>query len=228
MEALVATYGLGLASAASPCLLPLYPAFLAYLTGTAGADAGTGRGRRVSGFLGLAVLAGLITSMLIIGLVVVAPPQTLPGHGVYSAVIAEMVEDCCSQGWRPHFEMFDPENSAQADVLPRMFTDGLAAMILGIELAARIGVAEGPSAVERLNRERLATIGANLPPGVAHHGVALEQVAAGGAALAAVVARTEDHCSGMTESTPSAADVVAGTGCVVGDAIVVAGAVVGV
>lgn len=78
----------------------------------------------------------------ILGLVVVAPPQTLPGHGVYSAVIAEMVEDCCSQGWRPHFEMFDPENSAQADVLPSMFTDGLAAMILGIELAARIGVAE--------------------------------------------------------------------------------------
>ena len=63
----------------------------------------------------------------ILGLVVVAPPQTLPGHGVYSAVIAEMVEDCCSQGWRPHFEMFDPENSAQADVLPSMFTDGLAA-----------------------------------------------------------------------------------------------------
>jgi cytochrome c-type biogenesis protein len=72
MEALVATYGLGLASAASPCLLPLYPAFLAYLTGSAGADAGSAGSRRISGFLGLAVLAGLITSMLIIGLVVVA------------------------------------------------------------------------------------------------------------------------------------------------------------
>jgi cytochrome c-type biogenesis protein len=85
MEALVATYGLGLASAASPCLLPLYPAFLAYLTGTAGADAGTGRGRRVSGFLGLAVLAGLITSMLIIGLVVVAlsaPISSLLGFAI--------------------------------------------------------------------------------------------------------------------------------------------------
>lgn len=85
MEALVATYGLGLASAASPCLLPLYPAFLAYLTGTAGADAGTGRGRRVSGFLGLAVLAGLITSMLLIGLVVVAlsaPISSLLGFAI--------------------------------------------------------------------------------------------------------------------------------------------------
>jgi cytochrome c-type biogenesis protein len=72
MEALVATYGLGLASAASPCLLPLYPAFLAYLTGSTAADPDTSGRRRVSGFLGLAVLAGLVTSMLIIGLVVVA------------------------------------------------------------------------------------------------------------------------------------------------------------
>jgi cytochrome c-type biogenesis protein len=85
MEALVATYGLGLASAASPCLLPLYPAFLAYLTGTAGADAGTGQARRVSGLLGLAVLAGLITSMLLIGLVVVAlsaPISSLLGFAI--------------------------------------------------------------------------------------------------------------------------------------------------
>ena len=72
MEALVVAYGAGLASAASPCLLPLYPAFLAYLTGSTGAEQGTGQSRRISGFLGLAVLAGLITSMLLIGLVVVA------------------------------------------------------------------------------------------------------------------------------------------------------------
>jgi cytochrome c-type biogenesis protein len=72
MEALLVAYGAGLASAASPCLIPLYPAFLAYLTGSAGAEAGTGRARRVSGFLGLAVLLGLLTSMMIIGLIVVA------------------------------------------------------------------------------------------------------------------------------------------------------------
>ena len=72
MEALIVAYGAGLAAAASPCLLPLYPAFLAYLTGASGAEAGTGKARRISGFLGLAVLAGLITSMLIIGLIVVA------------------------------------------------------------------------------------------------------------------------------------------------------------
>ncbi len=77
MEPLVATFLLGLASAASPCLLPLYPAFLAYLTGATGAAAGSDRARRVSGFLGLAVLAGLITSMLVIGLVVVALSASL-------------------------------------------------------------------------------------------------------------------------------------------------------
>lgn len=85
MEALVATWGLGLASAASPCLLPLYPAFLAYLTGISGAEAGSGAARRVSGLLGLAVLAGLITSMLLIGLVVVAisaPISALLGFAI--------------------------------------------------------------------------------------------------------------------------------------------------
>ena len=72
MEALLVAYGAGLASAASPCLIPLYPAFMAYLTGSAGAEAGTGRARRISGFLGLAVLLGLLTSMMVIGLIVVA------------------------------------------------------------------------------------------------------------------------------------------------------------
>jgi len=72
MEPYVVAFGAGVASAASPCLLPLYPAFLAYLTGVAGAASGSGRARRISGLLGVAVLAGLITSMLIIGLLVVA------------------------------------------------------------------------------------------------------------------------------------------------------------
>ena len=85
MESLLATFGLGLAAAASPCLLPLYPAFLAYLTGAAGAEAGSGQARRVSGFLGLAVLAGLITTMLIIGVVMVvisAPLSQLLGFAI--------------------------------------------------------------------------------------------------------------------------------------------------
>jgi cytochrome c-type biogenesis protein len=69
MEAIVVTFGLGLASAASPCLLPLYPAYLAYLTESATGDSATGGRRHISGFLGLAILAGVLTVMLAVGLV---------------------------------------------------------------------------------------------------------------------------------------------------------------
>ena len=64
MEALGATFLLGLASAASPCLLPLYPGFIAYLVGT---DTER-RSTAVAGMLGLAVLAGLLTTMLVLGI----------------------------------------------------------------------------------------------------------------------------------------------------------------
>ena len=74
MEGLIVAFGLGLASAVSPCLLPLYPAFLAYLTSAVGAETGSrsaqtgsGSARRVSGFLGLAVLFGVLTTMIGIG-----------------------------------------------------------------------------------------------------------------------------------------------------------------
>ncbi len=36
-----------------------------------------------------------------------------------------------------------------------------------LSAVADIVIAEGPSALDRLNRDRRATIGANLPPGVA-------------------------------------------------------------
>jgi cytochrome c-type biogenesis protein len=72
MGELVAVFAAGLASAASPCLLPLYPGFLAYLS----ANAGSLAGRRATGLLGLLVLAGLLTTMIILGavLVVVSVP----------------------------------------------------------------------------------------------------------------------------------------------------------
>jgi cytochrome c-type biogenesis protein len=72
MGELVAVFAAGLASAASPCLLPLYPGFLAYLS----ANAGSLAGRRATGLLGLLVLAGLLTTMIVLGavLVVVAVP----------------------------------------------------------------------------------------------------------------------------------------------------------
>jgi cytochrome c-type biogenesis protein len=61
-------FGAGLLSAASPCLLPLYPGFIAYL----GSNADRLAGRRATGLLGLLVLAGVLTTMTAAGIVVVA------------------------------------------------------------------------------------------------------------------------------------------------------------
>lgn len=68
MGELLAVFGAGLFSAASPCLLPLYPGFLAYL----GANAGSLQGRRATGLLGVLVLAGLLTTMLVAAVVLLA------------------------------------------------------------------------------------------------------------------------------------------------------------
>ena len=53
---------LGLLATTSPCVLPLYPGFLAYLSGQS--ELGQGKGRY---FLGLFVLAGVLTMMLALG-----------------------------------------------------------------------------------------------------------------------------------------------------------------
>ncbi len=58
-------FGFGLLSAASPCLLPLYPGFIAYL----GSNARAIEGRRATGLLGLIVLGGVLTTMTVIGIV---------------------------------------------------------------------------------------------------------------------------------------------------------------
>ncbi len=66
IESIATSVSLGLLSAASPCILPLYPGFLAYLSGVQEA---TGR-RRGRYFLGVFVLAGVLTMMLALGLVI--------------------------------------------------------------------------------------------------------------------------------------------------------------
>lgn len=53
---------LGLLATTSPCVLPLYPGFLAYLSGQT--EMKLGRSRY---FLGLFVLAGVLTMMLLLG-----------------------------------------------------------------------------------------------------------------------------------------------------------------
>ena len=62
METLVASFFLGLASAASPCLLPLYPAFLALLATRRGDPSRIG-----TGLLGLAVILGVVTALIAVG-----------------------------------------------------------------------------------------------------------------------------------------------------------------
>jgi cytochrome c-type biogenesis protein len=61
-------FGLGLLNMTNPCVLPLYPGFLAYLSGQHQAL----RNQRLARWLGVIVLAGVLTSMLIIGFVLAA------------------------------------------------------------------------------------------------------------------------------------------------------------
>ena len=74
VEALLTTFLLGIGAAASPCLLPLYPGFLAYLAG-----GGSTAGRRSPLLLGLLVVAGVLTAVVAVALVVSALAVSLTG-----------------------------------------------------------------------------------------------------------------------------------------------------
>ena len=63
----ITSIGLGLLASTSPCVFPLYPGFLAYLSG---GQAATGSRRRY--FLGVFVLAGVLTMMLALGALIAA------------------------------------------------------------------------------------------------------------------------------------------------------------
>lgn len=67
MEILLSSFSIGLLATASPCVLPLYPGYLAYLSGGLKSTSG-----RVRYLLGFAVLAGVLTMMLILGVVIAA------------------------------------------------------------------------------------------------------------------------------------------------------------
>jgi cytochrome c-type biogenesis protein len=66
METILTSLSLGLLATTSPCVLPLYPGFLAYLSG--GAQNLQGKYSRY--FLGVFVLFGVLTMMLILGAVI--------------------------------------------------------------------------------------------------------------------------------------------------------------
>ena len=62
MDVALTSFSFGLLATASPCLLPLYPGFLAYLSGQAGSEQS-----RLRYFLGAFVLAGVMTMMVVLG-----------------------------------------------------------------------------------------------------------------------------------------------------------------
>jgi len=67
LDVAIASFGLGLLSMASPCVLPLYPGFLAYLSGQTELTSPTRRA-----LLGPLVLAGVLTMMLGLGAIIAA------------------------------------------------------------------------------------------------------------------------------------------------------------
>jgi len=65
MEAILTSISLGLLASTSPCILPLYPGYLAYLSGAH--EGANGKARYLLGFF---VLAGVLIMMLALGLLI--------------------------------------------------------------------------------------------------------------------------------------------------------------
>jgi cytochrome c-type biogenesis protein len=77
---------LGLLATTSPCVLPLYPGFLAYLSG----QTGTGAGRQRY-FLGFFVLAGVLTMMLALGGLIAALAVSIGRILMYVIPVADVL-----------------------------------------------------------------------------------------------------------------------------------------
>ncbi|MBZ0288768.1 MAG: hypothetical protein K8I30_14215, partial [Anaerolineae bacterium] len=66
MDELLRAFSLGNAAIlTNACLLPLYPGLIAFLAGNASSE----RSRQATGWLGVLVLAGILTMMTLVGLV---------------------------------------------------------------------------------------------------------------------------------------------------------------
>jgi cytochrome c-type biogenesis protein len=70
MEIILTSLSLGLLATTSPCILPLYPGFLAYLAGMGDHKTDDHKGR--PSLLGFFVLAGVLTMMLALGALIAA------------------------------------------------------------------------------------------------------------------------------------------------------------
>lgn len=126
MSELAAAFLLGNASIlTNVCLVPLYPGLLAFLAGTAGGA----RARRAVPLLGLVVLAGVLTAMILLGDVLFAAgrgfetilPWLLPAS--YVAVI--LLGLAMLLGRNPFARLATAQVPLLADPLPAAFTYGL-------------------------------------------------------------------------------------------------------
>jgi cytochrome c-type biogenesis protein len=88
MEALVSSFVLGFASAASPCLLPLYPAFLALLVGR---QQGSDGAIRSPALYGLLVVLGVVTALIAVGAAAVALSTSLGSLLTYLVPLTTIV-----------------------------------------------------------------------------------------------------------------------------------------
>ena len=64
---IIASIGIGLLATTSPCVFPLYPGYLAYLSASGG---DSGAKKNIKYFLGFFVLLGVLVMMLVIGAVI--------------------------------------------------------------------------------------------------------------------------------------------------------------
>ncbi len=85
-EAFATSFSLGLLATANPCILPLYPGFLAYLAG--GQVGAGGRGRYA---LGALVLAGVLTMMLALGLLIALLSVSIGSVLIVAVPLADLV-----------------------------------------------------------------------------------------------------------------------------------------
>lgn len=87
METILTSLTLGLLATTSPCVLPLYPGFLAYLSG--GQEGLQGKTSRY--FLGFFVLAGVLTMMLVLGGVIALLSVSVGKALAYIIPVADLI-----------------------------------------------------------------------------------------------------------------------------------------
>jgi len=85
IAALASSFSVALLATVSPCVLPLYPGFLAYLAARSG-ESGRGAGRYL---LGVLVLLGVLTMMLALGALIAALSVSIGGALAYALPIAD-------------------------------------------------------------------------------------------------------------------------------------------